>query len=83
MKDLAPVTIFSEENRLIKIVNNVRIMRAVQRIVNEMNLKSKYYQYLVVMYNAELLILIYRYLDEAYIPNCKTDSMKKELSFIR
>lgn len=31
-KDLAPVTIFSEENRLIKIVNNVRIMRAVQRI---------------------------------------------------
>ena len=28
-KDLAPVTIFSEENRLIKIVNNVRIMRAV------------------------------------------------------
>ena len=44
MKDLAPVTIFSEENRLIKIVNNVRIMRAVQRIVNEMNQKSKYYQ---------------------------------------
>ena len=64
MKDLAPVTIFSEENRLIKIVNNVRIMRAVQRIVNEMNQKSKYYQYLVVMYYAELLILIYRYLDE-------------------
>ena len=39
-------------------------MRAVQRIVNEMNQKSKYYQYLVVMYYAELLILIYRYLDE-------------------
>ena len=56
--DLAPVTIFSEENRLIKIVNNVRIMRAVQRIVNELNQKSKYYQYLVVMYYAELLILV-------------------------
>ena len=70
MKELAPVTIFSEENRLIKIVNNVRIMRAVQRIVNEMNQKSKYYQYLVVMYYAELLILIYRYLDEAYLPIC-------------
>ena len=38
--ELTPVTIFSEENRLIKIVNNVRIMWAVQRIVNEMNLKK-------------------------------------------
>ena len=82
-KDLAPVTIFSEENRLIKIVNNVRIMRAVQRIVNEMNQKSKYYQYLVVMYYAELLILIYRYLDEAYLPICTNDSLKKAISYIR
>ena len=82
-KDLAPVTIFSEENRLIKIVNNVRIMRAVQRIVNEMNQKSKYYQYLVVMYYAELLILIYRYLDEAYLPICTNDSLKRAISYIR
>ena len=82
-KELAPVTIFSEENRLIKIVNNVRIMRAVQRIVNEMNQKSKYYQYLVVMYYAELLILIYRYLDEAYLPICTNDSLKKAISYIR
>ena len=82
-KELAPVTIFSEENRLIKIVNNVRIMRAVQRIVNEMNQKSKYYQYLVVMYYAELLILIYRYLDEAYLPICTNDSLKRAISYIR
>lgn len=80
---LTPVTIFSEENRLIKIVNNVRIMRAVQRIVNEMNLKSKYYQYLVVMYYAELLILIYRYLDESYLPICTNESLKKAISYIR
>lgn len=81
--DLTPVTIFSEENRLIKIVNNVRIMRAVQRIVNEMNLKSKYYQYLVVMYYAELLILIYRYMDESYLPICTNESLKKVISYIR
>ena len=58
-------------------------MRAVQRIVNEMNQKSKYYQYLVVMYYAELLILIYRYLDEAYLPICTNDSLKKAISYIR
>ena len=81
--ELTPVTIFSEENRLIKIVNNVRIMRAVQRIVNEMNLKNKYYQYLVVMYYAELLILIYRYMDESYLPICTNESLKKAISYIR
>lgn len=78
-----PFTVFSEENRLIKIVNNVRIMRAVQRIVNEMNLKSTYYQYLVVMYYAELLILIYRYMDESYLPMCTNESLKKAISYIR
>ncbi len=82
-RDLAPVTIFSEENRLIKIVNNVRIMRAVQRIVNELNQKSKYYQYLVVMYYAELLILIYRYLDEVYLPIGTNESLRKAISYIR
>lgn len=58
-------------------------MRAVQRIVNEMNSKNKYYQYLVIMYYAELLILIYRYMDEAYLPICTNESLKKAISFIR
>lgn len=80
---LTPVILFSEQNRLIKIVNNVRIMRAVQRIVNELELKGKYYRYLVVMYYAELLILIYRYMDEAYLPICTNDSLKKAIAYIR
>lgn len=78
-----PVFLFSEENRLIKIVNNVRIMRAVQRIVNELEAKSPYYQYLVVMYYAELLILICRYMDEAYLPICTNESLKKAIAYIR
>ncbi|GHT43602.1 hypothetical protein FACS189438_1130 [Bacteroidia bacterium] len=79
---LNSVTVFSEENRLIKIVNNVRIMRAVQRIVNELNSKNKYYHYLVIMYYAELLILIYRYMDETYLPIGSNESMKKAISYI-
>ncbi|MDE5678153.1 helix-turn-helix domain-containing protein [Phocaeicola sp.] len=79
----APVFLFSEENRLIKIINNVRIMRAVQRIVNELEAKSPYYQYLVVMYYAELLILICRYMDEAYLPICTNESLKKAIAYIR
>jgi len=70
---LTPVFLFSQENRLIKIVNNIRIMRVVQRIVNELEEKSSYYQYLVIMYYAELLILIYRYKDEAALLDAAED----------
>lgn len=78
-----PVTFFSEENRLIKIVNNVRIMRAVQRIVNELNAKNKYYRQLVLMYYAELLILIYRHMDEVFLPMCTNQVLRKAVSYIR
>lgn len=78
-----PVTLFSEENRIIKIVNNVCIMRVVQRIVNELELKNRYYQYLVVMYYAELLVLIYRYMNESYLPICTNDSLKRAIAYIR
>ena len=78
-----PVTLFSEENRVIKIVIYVCIMRVVQRIVNELEFKSRYYRYLVVMYYAELLVLIYRYMDESYLPICTNDSLKKAIAYIR
>ena len=75
--------LFSEENRLIKIVNNIRIVRTIQRIINELEVKSPHYQYLVVMYYAELLILIYRHMDEAYLPTCTNDSLRKAIAYIR
>lgn len=78
-----PIFLFSEENKLIKIVNNIGIMRVVQRIVNELEGKNSYYQYLVVMYYAELLVLIYRYMAENYLPICNNDALKKAISFIR
>lgn len=78
-----PVFLFSEKNRLIKIVNNVRIMRAVQRIVNELEDKGSYYNYLIVMYYAELLVLICRYMEESYLPICTNESLKKAIAYIR
>ncbi len=81
--DGEPIAFFTENNRLIKIINNVRIMRAVQRIVNELNSKKQYYNYLVLMYYAELLILINRYMEEVYLPIGNNESMKKAISYIR
>ena len=82
-RSLTPLSIFSSANRLIKIVNNVRIMRAIQRIVTEMNTRNKYYEHLVVMYYAELLILIYRHMDETYFPLSSNNTMRKAINYIR
>lgn len=75
-----PAFLFSEENKYLKIVNNVGVVRAVQRIINELDHKGPHYQYLVVMYYAELLILLYRYVNEAF---CTNDSLKKAIVYIR
>lgn len=80
--ELAPCNIFSSGNKLIKIINNVRIMRSVQRIVDEMNTRNKYYKHLVIMYYAELLILIFRHLNESYLPMCTNNSMKRAINYI-
>lgn len=79
----APVFLNPEENQLIKIVNNIGIMRVVQRIVNELDAQNPYYQYLVVMYYAELLILIYRYMDKVYLPVCANESLRKAIAYIQ
>ncbi|WP_455634618.1 AraC family transcriptional regulator [Parabacteroides sp.] len=70
-------------NELIKIVNHVGIMRTVQRIVNELEAKNPYYQHLVVMYYAEFMILIYRYMNEAQLPICTNKSLRKAVAYIR
>lgn len=80
---LDPLAIFSESNKLIKIINNVRIMRAVQRIVNELTDKSQFYDYLVIMYYAELLILIYRHLEETYSPIGTNEKLKAAVAYMR
>lgn len=81
--ELDSAFIFSEENRLIKIVNNAPIIHTVQNIVNELEQKSAYYQYLVVMYYAELLVLVYRHINETYLPVCTNESLKKAIAYIR
>jgi len=81
--ELLQKSIFSAENRIIKIVNNVRIMRAVQRILNELTSKTQYYDYLIVMYYAELLVLIYRYVSESYLPFTENTKLKSIIYYLQ
>lgn len=75
-------SLFCEKNRLIRIVNNRRILQSIQNIVHEMESKNPFYRNLVVMYYAELLILLYRYMNEVYHPLCTNELFQKALSFI-
>lgn len=75
--------IFSEENRLIKITSNIRMMRAVQHIINELKDQKKYSDYLVVMYYAELLILLQRHMSETYLPLGANSSLRDGIAFFR
>ena len=81
--DLNLYNIFSDENRLIKISSNIRMMRAVQRIINELKDKKMHYNYMVVMYYAELLILLHRHMSETYLPLGTNSSLKDAISYIR
>ena len=58
----------SGDGHFIKIDGDVRMMRVVQRIINELNTSRVHYRDLVILYYAELLILIDRYLKECYLP---------------
>lgn len=78
-----PFNVFTGDNRFIKLVNNIQIMNAVERIIAEMNTKSLYYKHLVLTYYAELVLYIHRYLDENYIPFCSNEILQKAVSYIR
>ena len=75
--------VFPEEFRLIKIVNHVRIMRAVQNIINELTGEKPYFRHLVVMHYAELLLLVCRYMNETCLPLPVSDTLKKAVLYIR
>ena len=76
-------SVFTRENRLIRICNHIRMMRVIQRIINELNGRAEYFQNLVVLYYAELLLLIYRHLDEIYVPMGANEALRHAIAFIR
>lgn len=82
-KTAAFFPVFSQQNRLIKISNNIRIMRVIQRIINELDEKKRYYESLVILYYAELLMLIHRYLEEVFVPIGANENLKYAIDYLR
>ena len=77
------IGVFSKDNYVMKIVNNERIMQTIQRIVTELNGRQEYFKHLVMMYYAELFILIHRHLEEFYLPMCHNTTIIKAVNYIR
>ena len=73
----------SEESGIIKIVNDVRIMHAIQNIITELNTKEPYYQQLVFINYAELYVMIHRFLKDSYIPMCNNKVLQHAIAYIR
>lgn len=72
-----------ENGGVIKSVNNARIMQCIQKIITEINSKSNFHKHLVMLYYAELLILINRHLKEEQ-PNRKVSELLHEgISYIK
>lgn len=58
-------------------------MRTIQRIISELNSTRVYNNYLVVIYYAELLLLIYRYLEEHYFCTITSQPLLNAIGYIK
>ena len=58
-------------------------MRVIQRIINELDAQKLYYESLVILYYAELLMLIYRYLEEVFVPIGANENLKYAIDYLR
>ncbi|WP_294596521.1 helix-turn-helix domain-containing protein [uncultured Rikenella sp.] len=70
------------EGGVTRIANNLRIMRAVQRIVNELDERQEEYEPLVLLYYTELLILLRRYLNRTSLSIGSDPAMQSALATI-
>lgn len=75
--------LFSGQPGVIKIVDNVRIMRTVQRILVELDDKVLGYQPMVIMLYAELLILIKRHIRDNYLCQHPNATLRQSVAYIR
>lgn len=73
---------FIRGQRMIRIPAGIRIMQTVQHIVDELIERKVYHRGLVLMYYAELLILIVRHLSEIYLPKGHNPTLPRAISYI-
>lgn len=74
--------LFSGKHKVMKIVNDMRMVRVIQEIINELQTKPFYYDYQVILLYIELQILIYRYVKEQLFSGCGNAVLKKAIDYM-
>ena len=64
----SPLRSLSEQKRLLKIEDDLRIVQEIRSIINELQQQEEGYEYLVVLSYVELMVLIYRYASRRTFP---------------
>lgn len=68
---------------VMRIADNPRVEQCIHRIVYEMNAKAPAFRQLVVMYYAELVVLVCRYINEMYAAADGNRLLAKAVGYIR
>lgn len=74
--------LFSGKYQVMKIVNDMRIVRIIQDIICELQTRSFYYDYQVILLYIELQIQIYRYVKEHFFPGHGNEILKKAIDYM-
>lgn len=79
----APLWNLSEQKRLLKMVDDIRIVQEVRSVINELQQQEEGYEYLVVLSYAELMVLIYRYMVRHAFPSGMNRVLQKAVGYLR
>lgn len=79
----SPLRSLSEQKRLLKIEDDLRIVQEIRSIINELQQQEEGYEYLVVLSYVELMVLIYRYASRRTFPTGMNSSLQEAVMYMR
>ena len=79
----SPLWSLSEQKRLLKMVDDVRIVQEIRSVINELQQQEEGYEYLVVLSYVELMVLIYRYVSRHAFPPDMNSILQEAVMYLR
>ena len=79
----SPLRSLSEQKRLLKIEDDLRIVQEIRSIINELQQQEEGYEYLVVLSYVELMVLIYRYVSHHAFPPDMNSILQEAVMYLR
>lgn len=78
-----PLWSLSKQKRLLKMVDDVRIVQEIRTVINELQQQEEGYEYLVVLSYVELMVLIYRYVSRHVFPSDMNRILREAIMYLK